>query len=146
MDSDKHSFKTDGKQVSSIAVVQGFCAMPAAPCRNPHSCSLLCCYLSWPPMYVKVLIYVKSPVCKVTCMCKVKDSNISKDTNPGFLNAQTITQYLNCPPLFCSPTFTNIQSFLFHIQETNVALGRSCCTDGQCPGFTVKFSSFIRSK
>lgn len=78
-------------------------------------------------------------------MCKVKDSNFSNDMNPGFLHAQTVIQYLICLLFFCSPTFTNIQSFLFHIQETNAALGRSCI-DGQCSGFTVKFASFVRNK
>lgn len=46
MDSNKHLFKTDGKQRSSIAVVQGFCVMAATLCTNLHSCSLLCCYQS----------------------------------------------------------------------------------------------------
>lgn len=78
-------------------------------------------------------------------MCKVKESKISKDMNPGFLHAQAVIQYLICLLFFCYPTFTIVQSFLFHIQETNAALGRSCI-DGQCSVFTVKFASFMRSK
>lgn len=91
-------------------------------------------------------VYVKSPICKVSRTCKVKDTNISKRLNTGLLDIQSVIQYFSCLPFPCSPTFTTTQSFIFHIQETNAALGSSCCTAGQSPDFTVEISFFTNKQ
>lgn len=91
-------------------------------------------------------VYVKSPICKVSRTCKVKDTNVSKGLNTGLLDIQSVIQYFNCLPFLHSPTFTTTRSFIFHTQETNAALGRSCCTAGQSPDFAVEISFFTNKQ